>query len=45
MREGDMVVRDIVEEVNLFLHEQETGGDGVDGSIPPPFVEEAAVSV
>lgn len=45
MREGDVVVCDVVEEVDLFLLEEEAGGDGVDGSVTPPFVEEAAVLV
>lgn len=45
VREGDVVVGNLVEEVDFFLLEQQTRGDGVDGGIAPSFVEEAAVSV
>lgn len=45
MREGDMVVGDVVEEVDLVLFEEETCSDRVDGSITPTLVEEPAVFV
>lgn len=43
--EGDMVVGDIVEEMNLVLVEKQAGGDGVDGSIAPTLVEETTIPV
>lgn len=45
MREGDVVVGDIVEEVDLVLLQQEGSGDGVHGSISPPLVEESTVLI
>lgn len=45
MREGDVVVGDIVEEVDFGLVEEEAGTDGVDGGVAPAFVEESAVFV
>lgn len=43
--EWDMVVSNVVEEVDLFLLQHETGGNRVDGSIAPSFVEKAAILV
>ena len=43
--EGDVVVGDVVEEVDLVLWQQQGGGDGVHGRIAPALVEEAAVPV
>lgn len=45
MREGYVVVCNVVEEVDFFLLEQETGSDRVDRRVSPAFVEEAAVFV
>lgn len=45
MCEGHVIVGNVVEEVDLFLLEKETGGDGVDRSISPTFVEEPTVFV
>lgn len=45
VRERDVVIGDVVEEMEFFLLEQEGGGDGVHRSVAPPFVEEAAVVV
>lgn len=43
--EGDVVVGDLVEEVDLFLLEEQSGGNRVDWRIAPSFVEEAAIPV
>ena len=43
--EGDMVIANLIEEMNLFLLQGQGGGDGVDRSIAPSFVEEAAILV
>jgi len=43
--EGDVVVSDVVEEVDLFLVEHDTGGDGVDGGVTPTLVEKATILV
>lgn len=45
MREGNVVVGDVVEEVDLILFEKETCSDRVDGSISPPLVEKPTVFV
>lgn len=45
MREWDVVVSNIVEEMNLFLLQEKTCGDGVNGSIAPTFVEESTILV
>ena len=45
MREWDMPVGDIVEEVDLFLLQGQSGGNGMDGGIAPSFIEEASVLV
>lgn len=45
MGEGHVIIGDIVEEVDLLLLEQETGGDRVDGSIAPSLVEKATILV
>lgn len=43
--EGHMIVSDIVEEVDLVLLEHETGGDRMNRSVTPSFVEEAPVLI
>lgn len=43
--EGNVVVGDIVEEVNLLLLEEKTSSDRVDGSITPSLIEETAILV
>lgn len=43
--EGDVVVGDVVEEVDVFFVEKEAGADRVDWGVAPAFVEEAAVLV
>lgn len=43
--EGNVVVGDIVEEVNLLLLEEKTSSDRVNGSITPSLVEETTVLV
>jgi len=43
--ERDVVVGNIVEEVNLILLKEETGGNGMHRSITPSFVEEPTVFV
>ena len=45
MGKGDMVVGNVVEEVDLILGQEQTGGNGVDGSITPSLVEETAILV
>jgi hypothetical protein len=40
-----MPVGNVVEEVNLAPVEHQAGGNGVDGSVAPSLVEEAAVLV
>jgi hypothetical protein len=43
--EGNVVVGNVVEKVEFFFLERQTGCDGVDGSISPALVEETAVLV
>ena len=43
--EGNVVVCNIVEEVDLVLLEHDAGGDRVDGGVTPTFVEKATVLV
>lgn len=43
--EGNVVVGDVVEEVNLLLLKEKTSSDRVDGSITPSLVEETTVLV
>ena len=45
MGEGDVVVCDVVEEVDLILLQHQRRGDGVDWSIAPSLVEETAILV
>lgn len=45
MREWDMIVRDVVEKVNLLFLQHEPSSDRVDRSIAPALVEEAAILV
>lgn len=45
VRERDVVVRDVVEEMNLFSLQHDPGSNGVNRCISPAFVEEPAVSV
>ncbi len=45
MREGHVIIGDIVEEVDFLLLEEKTSGDGVHRSIAPAFVKEATVSI
>ena len=45
MREGYVVVRDFVEELNLGLVQEQRCGDGVDWRVTPALVEEAAIFV
>lgn len=43
--EGNVVVGNVVEEVNLLLFQGQTGCDGVNGGVSPAFVEETAILV
>ena len=43
--EGNVVVGNVVEEVNLLLLEGKTSSDRVNGSITPALVEETTVPV
>lgn len=45
MRKGYMVVRDVVEEMDLVLLKHKASGDRVDRSITPALVEEPAILV
>lgn len=42
---GHVEVCNVIEEMNLFLLEHQTGGNGVDGGISPALVEETTVLV
>lgn len=42
---GNMVVRNVVEEMNFFLLQQKTGSNRVDWRVSPALVEEAAVHI
>lgn len=43
--EGDVEVSNIVEEMKLFLVQEEAGGNGMNGGITPSLVEETAILV
>lgn len=43
--EGNMVVGNVVEEVDLVLLQEKSSSNGVDGSIAPSLVEEATITV
>lgn len=43
--EGDVVVRNVVEEVDVFFRKKQCCRDGVDRRITPSFVEETALVV
>lgn len=43
--ERNVPICNIIEEVDLLFVKQQTGGDGVHGSIAPTLVEEAAILV
>jgi hypothetical protein len=45
MGEGNVIVCDIVEEVDLVLFQHQGCGDGVNGGIAPALIEESAVTV
>lgn len=45
MSEGNVVICDVVEEVDFIFPKEEAGGDGVDWSVAPSFVEETTVFV
>ncbi len=45
MRKRHVIVCNIVEEMYFFLLQEKPGGDGVDRSVTPTFVEETAVFV
>lgn len=45
VREGDVIVGDVLEKVDFLLFEGQPGGDGVDGRVAPALVEEAAFVV
>jgi hypothetical protein len=45
VREGDVVVCNVVEEMDFVSVEQKTCGDRVHGSITPSLVEEATIFV
>lgn len=43
--EGDVVVGDFIEEVDLFLFQEQTSSNRVYWGIAPSFIEEAAIAV
>lgn len=43
--EGYVVIRNIVEEVNFFLLQEQTGCDRMDRRITPTLIEEASILV
>jgi hypothetical protein len=45
MREWDMVVCDVVEEVDLLLFEEEAGCDGVNWGVAPSLIEKSAILI
>lgn len=45
MRERNVVICDIVEEMNLILFEHQASRDGVDGCVSPSLVEESAITI
>lgn len=45
MREGDVVVGNVVEEMDLVLLQHKGGSDGVHGSIAPSLIEKSTVLV
>ena len=45
MRKGYVIIRNVIEEVNLVFRQGDCSTDGMDWSITPTFVEETAVSV
>lgn len=45
VRERNVVVGNVVEEMDLLLGQQDPGGDRVDGGVAPALVEETAILV
>lgn len=45
MREWDMVIGDIIEEMDLFFLQEETGSNRVDWSITPSLIEKSSILV
>lgn len=45
VREGDMIVGDILKEVDFLLFQQQACGDGVHRGVAPTLVEETAILV
>jgi hypothetical protein len=45
MGEWYVIVRNIIEEVDFFLLQEKTCGDGVNWRITPTFIEESAILV
>lgn len=45
MRERYVVICNVVEEMDLILLEQQTGGNGVHGRVSPSLVEKSAILV
>jgi hypothetical protein len=45
VREGDVIVSNVFKEMYLFLFEEEAGGNRVDWSITPAFVEKSTVLI
>lgn len=45
MGEGDVVISNVIEEVDLFFRKKKRGCNGVDRSITPAFVKESSVLI
>jgi hypothetical protein len=45
VREGNMVVGDIIEEVDFFLLEEDASRNGMDRSISPAFIKESTILI
>lgn len=45
MGKRNMVIRNVVEEVNLILWKKKAGGNGMDRRVAPSLVEETAIFV
>lgn len=43
--EGDMVICNVVEEMDFFLLQEQTGCDRMNWRISPPFIEETAILI
>lgn len=45
MGEGDVIISDVIEEMDLLLGKKKSGGNGMHWSIAPSLVEETTVLI